>query len=161
MRRRTLSVTLTALLAVVVTTPRSLVSLQPEPWFGTWSLNPAKSGRSNSSPFKRETCRIEPWGDGLKVTYDMVGTRGGVTHMEWTGRFDGKDYIMQGMDSVLTNAYRKIDDRSYEIVIKRDGEVAATARVAVSPDGQTLNVATEGQNASGQIMRTTTVYERK
>ena len=91
----------------------------------------------------------------------MVGTRGGVTHMEWTGRFDGKDYAMQGIDSVLTNAYRKIDDRSYEIVIKSDGEVAATARVAVSPDGQTLNVATEGQNASGQIMRTTTVYERK
>jgi len=81
---------------------------------------------------------------------------------DWESRwFAGKDYVMQGMDSLLTNAYRKIDDRSYEIVIKRDGEVAATARVAVSPDGQTLNVATEGQNASGQIMRTTTVYERK
>ena len=137
------------------------VFAQGAPWLGAWQLDPARSARMQPSPYKRVTLTIERAGDGLKVTYDMVGTRGGVTHMEWTGRFDGKDYIMQGMDSVLTNAYRKIDDRSYEIVIKRDGEVAATARVAVSPDGQTLNVATEGQNASGQIMRTTTVYERK
>src|SRR6188508_244645 len=127
MRRRTLSVTLTALLAVVVTTPRSLVSLQPEPWFGTWSLNPAKSGRSNSSPFKRETCRIEPWGDGLKVTYDMVGTRGGVTHLEWTGGFDGRDQPVQGADTVLTNAYRRVDDQSYAIEVKAEGTPVATA----------------------------------
>jgi len=82
----------------------------------------------------------------------MVGTRGGVTHWEWTGRFDGKDYPMQGVDTVMTNAYRKIDAQSYEIVVKVDGNVAAVSRVTVSPDGRTLNVVT------GQT--TTSVYER-
>ena len=154
MRRRTFIASLAGLLQSL---PRQSLSQQQEAWFGTWSLNLEKA---KSPLYKRVVTRIEPWEDGLKVSYDMVGIRGGVTHLEWSGRFDGKDYIIQGIDSVLTNAYRKIDDRSYEIVIKRDGEVAATARVAVSPDGQTLNVVTEGQNASGQIMRTTTVYER-
>src|SRR5499427_10268500 len=102
------------------------------PWFGTWKLNPAKSTSNSESRFKRVTLKVEPWQDGLKVTYEMVGVRGGVTHMEWTGKFDGRDYPMQGVDNVLTNAYRKIDDRSYENVIKIEGSVRATARVVVS-----------------------------
>ena len=34
-------------------------------------------------------------GDGIKVVYDMVRPRGGVTHMEWTGKLDGMDYAVQ------------------------------------------------------------------
>ena len=145
------------LTAVAVLTPR-----QTEPWFGTWRLNPEKSSnREEPSPYKRQTCRIEPWEDGLKVTYEMVGTRGGVTHTEWTGKFDGKDYPMQGVDTVLTNAYRRIDDRSYEIVIKVDGAVVATAKIVVSADDKTMNVATEQKDSIGTRARTATVYERQ
>lgn len=111
----------------------------------------------SAGPYKRATSRIEPWQDGLKVTYDMVGTRGGVTHMEWTGRFDSMDYPMQGVDYVMTNAYRRINDRSYEIVIKLDGQVTAIARVEVSTDNRTLRVTTETKG--GAI--STTVYSRK
>jgi hypothetical protein len=151
-KRRTFLISAIAFLA-----PR-----QTEPWFATWRLNPEKSSnREEPSPYKRQTCRIEPWGDGLKVTYEMVGTRGGVTHTEWTGKFDGKDYPMQGVDAVLTNAYRRIDDRSYEIVIKMDGAVVATAKVVVSPDGKTLHVTTEQNDASGKRARTAAVYERQ
>jgi hypothetical protein len=132
------------------------------PWFGTWRLNPAKSTqRSEPSPYKRVTLRIEPWEDGLKVTYDMVGTRGGVTHLEWTGRFDGKDYAVQGASYVLTNAYRRIDDRTYAIVVKVDGESVATARVVVSHDGRTLTVATTEKGPKGPTVDITTVYERQ
>src|SRR5438105_4352197 len=74
------------------------------PWFGTWKLNLAKSV-TGSNRFKRVTSRIEPTEDGLIVIYDMVGLRGGITHMEWTGKFDGKDYPVEGVDYVLTNAY--------------------------------------------------------
>jgi len=128
------------------------------PWLGTWSLNLSKS---QPARYKRVTSRIEPWRDGLKVSYDMVGIRGGVTHWEWLGKFDGKDYPMQGVDTVLTNAYRKIDGRSYEIVVKVDGAVVATSRVVVSPDGKTLQVSTEERVAGGQTVNTTAVYERK
>ena len=64
--------------------------------------------------------------------------------------------------TVLTNAYRKIDDRSYEIVIKMDGAFVATARVAVSPGrANAQRLARKVKPRDGQIMRTTTVdYER-
>ena len=133
-----------------------LLGQEKQPWLGVWTLKMTPPAR-----YKRVTSRIEPWNEGLKVTYEMVGLRGGVTHWEWNGRFDGKDYPVQGADTVLTNAYRKIDDRSYEIVIKVDGNVAAVSKVSVSVDGKTLQVATEERIAGGKTVRTAAEYERK
>ena len=120
------------------------------PWLGTWKLS------EPDARYKRVITRIEPWEDGIRVTYDMVGTRGGVTHMEWTGKFDGKDYPVEGVDYVLTNAYKLLDDHSYEIVIKVEGSVAATAHVEVSPDGKTLTTVTSQKSGTS-----TTVYDKQ
>ena len=131
------------------------------PWFATWQLvQPAAAGRFESPAYKRVTLRIEPWEDGLRVVYDMVRTRGGITHMEWAGQFDGRDYPVQGADYVLTNAYRRIDDRSYEIAIKVDGRSVATATAVVSTNGSTLTVTTRERDASGGAVTTTAVYKR-
>jgi hypothetical protein len=129
------------------------------PWMGTWKLNPAKSTTAPDR-YKRVITRIEPLEEGLKVTYEMVGTRGGVSYMEWTGKFDGKDYPVEGADYILTNAYTLINERSYQIVVKVEGSVAATARVEVSGDGKTLTTVTTEKNAQGQTISTTVVYER-
>jgi len=148
--------------AILLASPCSLAGRQSAPWFGTWQLNAAKSaGRTTPSPYKRVTTRIEPSSDGLKVTYDMVGTRGGVTHIEWTGRFDSRDYPVQGVDYVLTNAYRRIDDRSYEIIVKVDGQLAATAIAKVSSDEKTLTVTTAERSATGGSVNSTAVYDRR
>ena len=131
-----------------------------DPWFGTWKLNLEKSTADRDVRFKRGTSKIEPWQDGLKVTYDLVGTRGGLTHMEWIGKFDDKDYPVQGVDYVLTNAYSRIDERSYQITSKIDGVVTTVAKVTISADGKTLTTLTTGKNAQGKTLTTTTVYDR-
>ena len=155
MRRRTFLIAIAAL-------PQAVLTPRQDPWVGTWSLRiPAPSESSAPSRYKRVTSRIEPWQDGLRVTYDMVGVRGGVTHMEWTGKLDGNDYPLQGSETVTTHAYRRIDDRSYEIVIKDDGVLQATTRVVVSPDGKTLQVTTEGKSARGETMKSTVVYDKQ
>ena len=149
----------TALVALFAS-PHTLTGQSKEPWFGTWRLNLAKSTADRDARFKRMTTKIEPWEGGLKVTYDLVGVRGGLTHMEWTGKFDGKDYAVQGVDYVLTNAYSRVNDRSYQITIKVDGVVNATARVVISPDGDTLTTLTTGRNSQGNTVETTAVYDR-
>ena len=143
--------------SLLLTLPYQSVSRRQETWFGTWSLNLEKA---ESPRYRRVIARIEPWEDGLRVTYDMVGIRGGVTHTEWAGKFDGKDYPMQGVDYVMTNAYRRIDNQTYEILIKLDGVLTATARVAVSLDGRTLNVATSERSGDGQTKTSNATYER-
>jgi hypothetical protein len=139
----------------------ALLALSQEPWFGTWKLNIAKSTADRDARYKRATSKIEPWQDGLKVTYDLVGTRGGVTHMEWLGKFDGKDYPVQGVDYVLTHAYTRLNDRSYQITIKIDGVVTAIAKVEVSADGKTLTTLTSGKDAERKTVSTIAIYEKQ
>jgi len=134
---------------------------QQAPWVGTWQQIPPEKKWFDPWPYQKVTLRIEPWDDGLRVVYDMVRRRGGVTHIEWTGRFDGNDYPVQGVDYVLTNAYRKLSDLSYEIVVKVDGRAAAVATAVVSADGATLNVDTTEQDSTGRTLTTTATYRKR
>ena len=138
------------------------VAASSDPWVGTWQLDPAASTRAQASPYKRVTLTITSSGeDTLSVVYDMVGLRGGVTHLEWTGRFDGRDYPVQGSDTVMTNAYRRLDDRSYAIDVKVDGSPVASARASVSADGQTLMVTQQERDAQGRQVTSTATYRRR
>jgi hypothetical protein len=102
------------------------------------------------------TRRIEPAGKAfVAIVDDLVRIRGGVLHTEWTGKFDGQDYSVQGADVVLTYAVRPIDDRSVDLVQKVDGAVVATIRLAISPDGRVLT--TVAPNGAGIA---TMVYEK-
>ena len=140
------------------TSPASHV---PPVWFGTWEVNLARSTYTGTPGYKRASYVIGPADDGLKVIYEMVLPRGGVTHLEWTGRLDGQDYPVQGIDEVLTYAYTPRDDGSYAIVAKIDGRVAASSEVRFSADGRTMITTTIAAGPQGQKIRTSTVYEKR
>lgn len=110
---------------------------------GTWHLDVTHSEwKTGPSPYVRGTWKIQPDGEGVKMIYDLVGTRGGVTHMEWTGKFDGSDYTLQGADAVVTYAYTPIDERTLDLVVKVDGNIATRGRVTLSADGRSLTANT-------------------
>jgi hypothetical protein len=159
-----LAALLSLLLAIGAAPPQASPPPAPVPqaWFGTWTLNIAKSTYGGgSSPYTRATYTIEPWEDGLRVSYEMVYPRGGWTRLEWTGRLDGRDYRVQGLDEVVTYAYRLRPDGSCDVIVKFDGRVTATSRITLSADGRTLTTTTAGRGAQGQPVNTTTVYEKQ
>ena len=128
---------------------------------GTWRLNVAQSNFASGPPaYARVICRIEPWQDGLKVVYDMIGTRGGVTHWEWTGRLDGKDFALEGVEEVVTNAYSRVDDNTFTIVTKLDGWPTTTTRIVISPDRKVMTVTSPATNPQGQRVVNTALYEK-
>ena len=133
----------------------------PRLWFGTWTVNLAKSTYTGAPGYRRATYVIEPADDGLKVVYEMVLPRGGVTHLEWIGRLDGKDYPVQGIDEFLTYAYTPRADGSYAIVAKVDSRVAASSEVRFSADGRTMITTTLATGPQGQRITTSTVYEKQ
>jgi hypothetical protein len=134
----------------------------PEAWFGTWIMNIEKSRYTGgNAPYRRASYTIAPWQDGLKVTYDMVYPRGGWTRLEWSGRLDGNDYRVQGLDEVVTYAYRLLPDGSCEVAVKFDGRATATSRITLSADGRTMTTTTAGRGAQGQPVGTITVYEKQ
>ena len=149
------------LLLFFVMMPR-LSAQDREPLIGTWRLSfPESTFASGPPSYSRVTCKIDPWEDGLKVTYDMVGKRGGVTHWEWMGTLDGKDYTLQGIEEVVTNAYRQVGDRAYEVIAKVDGRIITTTGIVISSDGKVMTVTSNVANAQGQKVVNTAVYKKR
>jgi hypothetical protein len=147
----------------LVAVPRASAAQPPSAWIGSWSLNVARSTYDpGPPPYKRATYTIEPWGtDGMKVIYEMVHPRGGVTHLEWMGRIDGQDYQLQGIDAHVTYAYRQVSPSVYETVVKMGGRVAAKSTVTLSPDGKTMTTTTMGVDSAGRAVVTITRYEKQ
>lgn len=161
MRTLIISVTFAVLTAAGPTAAAGDAAV-PAAWLGTWALNVDRSDYGSApAPYKRATYRIELAGDGFRVVYDMVHPRGGTTHLEWTGRVDGRDYALQGVDQPITYAYSIRDDGAHEIVVKIDGRVAARSRVSVSPDGRTMTTRTTTAGPGRQSTVSTTVYEKQ
>ena len=154
---------LTVSLLTLVAFPATSAAQTPTSWFGSWSLNVARSTYDpGPPPYKRATYSIEPWErDGMKVIYEMVHPRGGVTHLEWMGRIDGKDYQLQGIDAFVTYAYSEVSPGVYETVVKMGGRVAAKSTIALSPDGKSMTTTTTGVDSSGRAVKTVTVYEKQ
>jgi len=140
--------------------PPPLLAQAPD-WFGMWRMNLDKSVYNpGPAPYERATMKVERLGDTVRFSYDFVYPRGGVQHLEWDGRFDGRDYSVQGTDEYMTYAYRQTGERTYEIVAKVDSRVAAVATVTLSPDDRTLTTVARGKNTRGQAITNTTVYDK-
>jgi len=155
--------------ALLTASPRDTRAQIAPGWFGRWTLNLAKSTYvPGPPPYTRASYVIEPSKDGptgdesreVTVVYDMVYPRGGTTHWEWVGKFDGQPYALQGVDDYVTYAYRRIDDRTYDVEVRIDDRLAGVSRVTLADDGRSITTATTGRDATGRRVTTTTVYER-
>lgn len=99
-------------------------------------------------------------GGRVRFSYDFVFPRGGLQHVEWDGRFDGNDYIVQGADEYVTYAYHQTGARTYEITAKVDSRVTAVATVTMSADSRTITTTTRSRNAQDREVTNITVYEK-
>jgi hypothetical protein len=133
----------------------------PDPMVGTWKLNVAKS----TTTFRSGMTVVEAAGDGLKTTVDIVTGDGTPYHWTWTARYDGKDNPVMGASPYGSGAHAialtRVDARTVKIVTKHDGKVTITQTLAVSADGKTRTTTTTGNDAKGQPVRSTAIYERQ
>jgi len=127
---------------------------------GTWKLNEAKSKIGAGSP-KNNTVVIEAAGENVKITMDGVDATAKPTHSEWSGKFDGKEYPVTGDANSDTRSYKKIDDRTVEVSVKKGSKVTVSGRVVVSADGKTRTAHVKGTSPSGEKFETTAVYEKQ
>jgi len=123
---------------------------------GRWALDISRSSyKPGPAPYVSGVRVItSARGDMVKITDDLVRPRGGVVHVEWTGRLDGNDYPAEGFeDYSITYAYSRVDDHTYDVVQRSDGKAVGSARMTLSADGRTM---TTVSSATG----TTTIYDR-
>jgi len=130
------------------------------PSLGTWKLNEAKSKLSPGLP-KNVTVKYEAAGDNIRGTIDGVDGQGKPTHAGWTGKFDGKDYPVTGDPSSDTRAIKQIDERNYELTVKKGSKVTMTGKAVISADGKSRTVTVSGTNAAGKKIESTAVYDKQ
>jgi len=126
---------------------------------GTWKLNAAKS-KMTPGTTKFNTVTFKNTLGNIKATADGADSSGKPIHVEWSGKFDGKDYPVTGDPSADTRAYRKLNDRTVEVTVKKSGKVIVTARSEVSADGKTRTSTVSGTNPKGKKFRNVAIYEK-
>jgi len=132
-----------------------------DPRIGTWKLNAAKSKYSPGPAPQSLTVRVEPSGQGEKVTAEFVNADGTRTTTQYTANFDGKDYPLTGSRIADTVSLKRIDARTTVRTDKKGGKVAQTLRRVVSQDGKTMTVTTKGTNAEGQAVNNVAVFNKQ
>lgn len=137
------------------------VRAQPRPivdqgWAGVWTLSEVLStGSTAPRLYTRGTRRISFSDATVTIVDDLVRVRGGVVHLEWTGKLDGNDYPVEGVEVYLTSAYRPVDDHTIELRQKFDGHTVVFATMTLSADGKSITTTT-----TDGVTTAKTVYKR-
>src|SRR5436305_5638548 len=66
-----------------------------DPLMGTWNLNEAKSKITTGTMKDTHVVYSSMFGQ-VKITSDGIAPSGKPIHVEWAGKFDGKDYPVTG-----------------------------------------------------------------
>jgi hypothetical protein len=151
------SVTMVFILVLALST----VALAADPHVGTWKLNVAKF-QSNLGPApKSTTLKITAQHNGIKSVSDSVNADGQASHVEFTAKYDDKDYPYTGSQTVDTIALKQIDANTFDVVAKKAGKEIARGREVFSKDGKTMTHTIKGKTAQGQDIDIVTVYNKQ
>jgi hypothetical protein len=135
-------------------------SYAADPLMGTWHLNEAKS---KITPGTAKNTTVV-YGGGMmgkvKITVDGTDGSGKPAHNVWSGKFDGKDYAVTGDPTADTRSYSKVNDRTLEIINKKDGKVVSKGRAVVTPDGKRRTLNVTGTTEKGKKFKNTAVYDK-
>ena len=128
---------------------------------GTWSMNTEKSKYSPGPPTKSLTVVVESDENNYKI--DATGTDGDgkPIHVQYSAKFDGKDYPATGIANADTVSVKRIDANTVETMQKKDGKVVMTITTRVSKDGKTRTSTWHGKNAEGQDVHNVVVFDKK
>jgi len=145
-------------LALCVLAMTAAFALNPN--MGTWRLNETKS-KFPAMAAKNNTVVYEAVGDDIKVTVDGSDAEGKPTHNEWTGKFDGKDYPLIGDATSDTRSYVTINERTTDLVNKKNGKVTLSGRIVISADGKSRTITVKGTDANGKMLKYVAFYDKQ
>jgi hypothetical protein len=136
------------------------VCFAADPEMGTWKLNVAKS-KITPGTTKFTTVTFKNTLGNIKVTSDGTDGTGKPLRVEWSGKFDGKDYPVTGDPNSDTRAYRRVDDRTLEVTVKKGGKVTVTTRTGVSADGKSRTSTVTGTAPNGKKFKNIAVFDKQ
>jgi len=159
MRIKLFAVFVTSMLLVAFAL--KLAAAAPDQHSGTWKLNPAKSSYSPGPAPTSNIVTINSDADKIKLSSDGIDATGNPTHVEYTAKYDGKDYPITGVPNVDTVALERPDANTIRSTMKKGDQVVMTVTSVISKDGNTRTSTFKGKNAKGQDINNVVVYDKQ
>ena len=159
MRLKTLAAFATALLLVALALNVPVAAADQQS--GTWKMDAAKSTYSPGPAAKSITLKIESDGDSIKYSSDGIDAAGNPTHVEYTAKYDGKDYPVTGIPIADTVALERPDASTIRSTLKKGDQVVMTVTSVISNGGTTRTSTFKGKNAEGQDINNVVVYNKQ
>ena len=128
---------------------------------GTWKMNPAKSKYSPGPAPKSNMLKIDSDADNLKLSAEGIDAAGNPTHVEYTAKYDGKDYPITGMPNADTVALERPDASTIRSTLKKGDQVVMTVTSVISKNGKTRTSTFKGKDAQGQDVNNVVVYDKQ
>jgi hypothetical protein len=131
-----------------------------DPMMGTWNLNEAKSKITPGTMKNTHVVYSSMLGQ-VKIKSDGIDPSGKQIHVEWAGKFDGKDYPVTGDPNSDNRSYTKVNERTLTTANKKNGKVTATGQIVVSADGKSRTVSINGTTPKGKKFKNVAVYDKQ
>jgi hypothetical protein len=128
---------------------------------GTWKMNPAKSKYSPGPAPKSVTLKVDSDENNIKITADGTSADGSPTHVEYSAKFDGKDYPITGVPNADTVSVKRISATTIQSTSKKAGQVVMTVTSTVSKDGRTRTSTFKGKDPQGNDVNNVVVYDKQ
>jgi hypothetical protein len=128
---------------------------------GIWKMNPAKSTYSPGPAPRSNLVKIDSDTENIKLNSDGIDAAGNPTHVEYTAKYDGKDYPVTGMPIADTVALERPDASTIRSTLKKGDQVVMTVTSVISKDGKMRTSTFKGKDAQGQDVTNVVVYDKQ
>lgn len=131
-----------------------------DPMVGTWLLNTGRSKFESGSGPQKQTIKVEDTAGSLHTMLEMITAEGNAVTAGYTIRKDGKDHPVT-LQTADTANWKRIDERTTDMVFKKDGKEVSRVKVVISPDGKTQTVTGYLVDSKGKKEKILAVYEKQ
>jgi len=138
---------------------RTVYGQSKDPFIGKWALDPDHSQFTPGPGPTNRTMIFEMKPKGLHNLTDTTNANGGVSTIDYTAKFDGADYPVEGT-AIDTVSLKRVDANTIERTGKVRGMPSESCTMKVSPNGKTLTETIKG-SYHGTNYSSTQVYNRQ
>jgi hypothetical protein len=119
------------------------VAQTKDPFVGTWELDSDNSTFDPGPGPTDRTMKFEITAAGFRHQTLTPTLFAGTNIIDYTARFDGKDYeiLGSGLDTI---SLKRVDASTIERTGKESGKISETCTLKISADGKTMTVTTKG-----------------
>ena len=130
------------------------------PLVGVWKLNPPKSHFSHGDlPLSLVLTITADGADGIQYASKNHLTDGSSGGASFNTKFDGKDYPVTGAPAYNMVSVRRINANTFNVKMKKDGQVIVDTTYTVAPDGKSLT--RKGTANHGQVNQFNEWFDRQ